>query len=1390
MKVVAAIGLMVTVAWCASAGVSETGDARLANLEREIAKAEKAGAKTNELFRLWLDYTKRAWKDYRDDCFVKGFAGLCRYGKRPFGDVSADGRLVPHAKALRSLKAFPRAEKDIKFGQTLKSMGVAARKTVALKDFWNPTNVTAALQRLVDDPEVTTIVIDRMPTPWYLDGVTLGRNVNGKRILFKQGAEMLRCPDLLRHVLGKRRAAKALFYFQGAKNVIVESDAPKPEDVHIGFFRDYATRHKFNRQEGASAVIIDDAGMEGGCDTSRNIVLRNLRLAECEQDGLGVGGSWAGPEDIYVERVIFDSNFRQGVSPGCYQSLFFKECRFDNTRDGSPAAGCDIEPYEDYLCVGELYFFDCVFAHNEADGLCFAVATHDPCVCLVKRCKFVANGANAIDFVTRPDDYIRLGRKPAADIRVEDCAFEVTGPAFNFSPCPIQNLTVRDCTIRDLRSPDAQKRGLPLSPIQVSFSKDFKIPELPAGVKPRIRFENVTAEGFDRADAIGFTDETGMLSLHGVFGGSVKLNGKAVDLSKFDYDAPDLHEPRTRPVDLRTLRPPKDVPAADATAPVSNAKLCFAGAWWMQDPLQSYYFYAEKGRTVTFDLSYSYPSYVKPTATNALFVVSASGKRTSVGFAEKGENHLVFVAPETGWHRFAPGDVLNGGATIGSGREWYVTNVKGAHFAWQADTASDSFAKFFLRDAAQPYTGYFEVPAGGKPCRLRVSFGAFELRDPAGNLVESVKTSDYRGRHVFTIQPKTDKAEIWSFTTPAGAANGWVRALRFYAPLNGIWADTPEDLPCVYAEHFTPEVRKTASGSAVKVRLPVELLSAEDKKLLEKAKEERRAFVEKRGWTESVKKTEQKIADLRKLGQNDDIQKQVNDLRAWANALSEVADLEARVAKETPEEFEVGAFCQAFAMRIVHDPKPTTFLLGKALEPLGLHWSRGFVIYDDPAKLMPLVKMILDASPRSAKDDLLDKWRMYWTERRAEIDASIDRVRKADCTYQLKDEKGRPLANAEVEVRQVASAFNWGCGALCLGQLGAKNAAYEAKLSEFFNQLTTTFTVDSVMTKPGTYRFDDSTPDVWRRPPPDRTLAFARQHGMLVKGQPLCCDHWHPAWAKRQTKAEAEELYRTWFKAVADRYGKSYWSFDVVNEAFLARERNPSFPLYGGDEEVPFVDWAFREAAKVFPQETTLAINMGIDATEWRDHGERYYKLCKRIVDSGTRLDAIGFQFHLFSAASLKSMLNLWYFNPDMLRKTYETFASLKKPLYITEITIPSTLLPGRAGEELQAEAATELYRFWFSRPEIHGITWWNLMDGAAFANEDTVKGALLDDFAREKVAYQSLRDLITREFNTSFRTKTDAEGRIRFRGFRGTYTISFKNAAGNGLSSRTFELR
>lgn len=422
------------------------------------------------------------------------------------------------------------------------------------------------------------------------------------------------------------------------------------------------------------------------------------------------------------------------------------------------------------------------------------------------------------------------------------------------------------------------------------------------------------------------------------------------------------------------------------------------------------------------------------------------------------------------------------------------------------------------------------------------------------------------------------------------------------------------------------------------------------------------------------------------------------------------------------------------------------------------------------AMSLVLCSAFVGVAGQRSSTDIAAPWRNYWRTRREQCRADIDRLRKADAAVVLTDAVGRPYADRQCEIRQLSSDFVWGCNGVCLGQLGPSNAAYEAKLSEFFNLVTTTFCPGVMEPEPGIFRFAADSAEIWRRPPPDRVLSFTRAHGQRMKGQPLVCDRWHPQWAEGQTKTEAETYYRDWFRRVADRYGRSVWYFDVVNEAFDAHWRTPDFPLYRRDESLAYVDWSFAEAAKAFPRECTLGINMGIAATEWSEHGKRYYDLCARILSKGIRLDAIGFQFHLFDNNSFRDFVQLKKWHPDMLRRSYETFGRLGRPLFINEITIPSTLLPGDEGRALQAEVAEDLYCFWFSRPEILGVTWWNLCDGAAWIGEDGVKGALLDERMVEKPVYARLRRLITQDWRTRLTARTDAAGRVSFRGFRGAY--------------------
>ena len=930
-------------------------------LEEAAAKAPKRGFTSYEIAKIWEYYCLCAWDMCRDDLFLKGYKKMMKADPAIAKAEMTGARLIPHYRAIQDSKTFPKAEKDIKFGQTLETMGVADTNIVHLKDFgWNPTNVTAAFQKLINDPSVTTIVLDKMPTPWYIDSVKFGSKVNGKRVLFKSGVEVLRCPDRLWHVA---KGGTGMFVICGARNVIIESDAEKPEDVHIGFYKNYEERAKVNKSEGESGFKIVGSD-KSRVETSSNIVLRNFRVADTEQDGLAVGPLWRPCEDIYVENVILDSNYRQGSSPCAYYSLYFKNCQFLNTRGGPPTAGVDVEPWDSYLCTANIYFFDCTFRNNSS-GLLFATSTSDPILCYAKRCRFEPTRGVHVDITARPTQYLAVDHKPYSNLLFEDCVFESTHSSFKFEPCPIFDMTVRNCVIRDARSAEAKARAKKgPAPIRFGLSRDVGAPELSRNLRPTIKFENVKVEGFEDSEAVDVADETGMLTIRGVLKGKLDWNGKKVDLSSYVYTAPDRGQPKNEFVDLKSLQPPKKTLKAGEEMPESNAVLAYLGAWWLRKPDQSYYFWTEKGREVSFDFEVKYPHWFKHPPTNELFVATASGQDVSVGSATKGTQRLVFVAPETGWNRFSPGLVYNPDPMRSGSAEWYVTNVKGAYFAWQADTVSDCFAKFLLRDGNQPYTGYFEVPAGGKTCRLRVSFGGFELYNPAGDLVETIYDEDYVGRAYFEIKPSTDKAEIWSFRTPCTSSGGYTRGLRFYQPLNGIWADSPETLPCVYAEHYVPE-KSAAAPKADPAFVPVDraALDPADRKILDEAFVARKAFATRKEYAALARGQEEKVEKMRSGKMDDDTQHQIDDITGHIEVLRRVARMEEVAAAETPEVADTAAFCQAFAGLLVGEKDAVKARasadLADKLKTLGLGWEEGVLEYQKPADLMPLKDKLL-----------------------------------------------------------------------------------------------------------------------------------------------------------------------------------------------------------------------------------------------------------------------------------------------------------------------------------------------------------------------------------------------------------------------------------------------
>ena len=262
---------------------------------------------------------------------------------------------------------------------------------------------------------------------------------------------------------------------------------------------------------------------------------------------------------------------------------------------------------------------------------------------------------------------------------------------------------------------------------------------------------------------------------------------------------------------------------------------------------------------------------------------------------------------------------------------------------------------------------------------------------------------------------------------------------------------------------------------------------------------------------------------------------------------------------------------------------------------------------------------------------------------------------------------------------------------------------------------------------------------------------------------------------------------------IAAYYGDRIDSWDVVNETRYAIDLSRPVPsgrpvIYGetGVEGGDFVYNAFAAAAKGFPESVSLNIN---DNTV----DDRYTNEVARLIAAGLKIDVIGMQMHLMDTNILREVSRTggeetqngkyrttqhWEVgSPAQVRRRVARLAPFKRPLHVSEVTISA---PGTDDEALMMQAVftRNLYRAWFSQKEIVGITWWNVVDGCGYAGEPTTSGLFSRDM-QPKPVFLMLRDLICREWRTVLTAKADADGRIRFRGFRGRYRLSWKDQEG-----------
>ena len=272
------------------------------------------------------------------------------------------------------------------------------------------------------------------------------------------------------------------------------------------------------------------------------------------------------------------------------------------------------------------------------------------------------------------------------------------------------------------------------------------------------------------------------------------------------------------------------------------------------------------------------------------------------------------------------------------------------------------------------------------------------------------------------------------------------------------------------------------------------------------------------------------------------------------------------------------------------------------------------------------------------------------------------------------------------------------------------------------------------------------------------------------------------------------EWYARRVREIGERYGDCVDSWDVVNESakdydIFGRKavRNCQFDAsWYGPMPADYAYKAFTWAQKSLPARARLNIN---DYTL----GEGMVHQVEDLAAHGAKIDVVGMQMHLMNpkesakiARGEFSKVAYDRAHPDSIRKRFELYSRLARPVHLSEITITA---PDNSttGQMVQAIILRNLYRLWFSMEKIEGITWWNVVDNCGAPGEPSISGIFTRDM-QPKTAYFAMDDLINGEWKTRLTVKAH-EGNVSFRGFRGRYRLKWIDADGNN-QSKTVELK
>lgn len=395
-------------------------------------------------------------------------------------------------------------------------------------------------------------------------------------------------------------------------------------------------------------------------------------------------------------------------------------------------------------------------------------------------------------------------------------------------------------------------------------------------------------------------------------------------------------------------------------------------------------------------------------------------------------------------------------------------------------------------------------------------------------------------------------------------------------------------------------------------------------------------------------------------------------------------------------------------------------------------------------------------------------------EWRIEAAKRIDQYRKADLRVVITDRWNNPIPGLTIHIQQQSHAYPFGTAIVgsrvadserkvenpeAQKQFNTDNIRYRKELKRNFN----TIVFENDLKWP---QWAGVRPDLYQQHWTMEALDWFRMNNIRAKGHNIIWGSWRftPEWLREKEKKT--ELIQNAVLAHIRDVGSAtadlteWW--DVLNEPM---SHTDLIQLLGMDA---VADW-FKQARKVLPNSRLVMNEFDMIGNGGSPNRRaRFIEFTKELINRGAPLDVIGFQAHFWSNR-LTAPTEIW-------RIIDEFDQALGLPLMISEFDMN---LPN---DQIQADYTRDLLTAWFAHPSTEAFIMWGFWGGAHWMGD---RGAMYKSDWTEKPNLAAYRNLVFDEWWTDEIFKSDDQGKVELRAFKGSQKIFIELADGNFLERK-----